>query len=141
MTEEKITTENEVQVWLDGLNAEADEKAQELSVLLNTEIIPAVFVVTPLKDAAIAYIKTPDALQGLKIISAIGSNYENGMMLAARSQLVRTITDGEGVKQVSDERFMTEDGVYDSQNSTLNLSLILAIRKVIKILDDQFKKK
>src|ERR1035437_9435473 len=69
------------EVWLDEINTTADEKAKELSALFNCDVVPSVYVVDPLKDTAIAYIKQPDAKQALKLMRALGENYENGLEL------------------------------------------------------------
>ncbi len=144
IAEKEALLKSKIEVdWLAEINATADEKAKELSLLFNCEVVPSVYVVEPLKDAAIAFIKQPDAKQALKIMRSLGENYENGLELAARSQLIRTAD--LSLKQVqgeaSDSRFMDVNGKYDFKDSALNLALLLKVGKITTIYQDEFKKK
>src|ERR1035437_2958454 len=142
---ETVLTEEEQKLssWLQNINTVADEKAKELSALLGCEVSPAVYVVEEGVNAAIAHIKQPDAKQALKLMRSLGENYENGLELGARSQLIRT--SDLALKQIegeaSDARFMDVNGQYDLKNTALNLALLLKIGKITTILQDQFKKK
>ena len=136
-TEKEVTEPTAEELWLDKINAEAEQKAEELSRLLNAEVEPFVFIVESLKDAAIGYLKKPDAKQSFKIIRAMGTDYETGLELTAKAQLIR---DYNGTI-ASDSRFMDVDGKYDVKDSELNLSLLMRVGTLIKPFSDKFKKK
>lgn len=125
------------QTWIDKINLEATQKAAELSEILNCVVEPAIFVIEENIDYAIAYLRKPDAKQSFKIIRIMGEDYDTGLEMAAKSQLIREY-DG---KQVSDPRFMDVNGVYAPQYSELNLSLLMRVQGMIKFFKDQFKKK
>jgi|ERR1019366_616013 hypothetical protein len=137
--DEIILTEEEKanQDWLDAINAEADEKATELSAIFNCEVKPFVFVVEPLKDAAVGFMKVPDAKQSFKLMREMAISLEAGVELAAKAQLIRMV----GEDRASDIRFMDENGNYDAKNSTLNFSLLLKAQTTIALYQDAFKKK
>lgn len=128
--------------WLDKINEDVQNKANELSGILNCIIEPCVFVIEEGKDFAVAYLKKPDAKQSLKLFRLIADDFEGGLEMAARSQLVREITGTDNSKiQVSDPRFMDVNGKYDLQYSELNVSLLLRMKKIISLFSDEFKKK
>jgi hypothetical protein len=133
----EIQVESEEDKWLDAINKEAQEKAQELGHLLNCIVEPFVFVVEPLKDAAVGYLRKPDAKQSFKILRSMIEGQEAGIELAIKAQLVRIYND----TIVSDPRFMDENGNYLPENSELNFSLFVRVQKIITILSDKFKKK
>jgi hypothetical protein len=134
MTEE-TTPEN---AWLDEVNKDADENAAQLSGSLNCKVLPYVFIIKDGEDAAIAYVKQPDALQSFKIMrSALESTIEAGRILVIKSQLIREL---EG-KQISDKRFMDVEGKYLPEDSNLNLGLMLAVNDLIEPVKNSFKKK
>lgn len=139
MEEEKALTplELEEQAWLEEINKIADEKATELSSLLNCEVEPFVFVLKPMKDAAVGFLKNPSAEQSLKIFRAMIEDKDNGAKLAARAQLVREYNG----MVASDPRFMDAEGNYDPKDSTLNFSLLLRTQRVVSLFNDKFKKK
>lgn len=123
--------------WLENINKEAQEKAIELGHLLNCIVEPFVFVVEPLKDAAIGYLRKPDAKQSFKILRSMIEGQEAGLELAAKAQLIREYN----TAVVSDPRFMDVNGNYAPENSELNFSLLIRVQKMISILSDKFKKK
>jgi len=125
--------------WLEKINEEAEAKAREMEALLVCEIKPVVYVVEPLKDAAVAFLRLPDAKQTLKLLRAMAADYESGCELIVRSQLVRNVTGYEGI--CSDARFMNEVGQYDFHNAKLNASLVLDAKLLIDFYVDEFKKK
>lgn len=148
-----MANENEEQVidaaialneWVEKTNKDANDKAAELQQILGCEVDAVVFVVNEeSKDAAVGFLRKPDAKQAFKIIRQMGDNYETGVELIARAQLVRDADlkakgfEGAG----SDARFMDANGKYEIKDSTLNLSLLLRAGKLIEIFQDQFKKK
>lgn len=139
----ELLKQKEVEDWLDKVNSIADEKAKELSELFSCEIKVAVYVIEELKDVAVAFIRLPDAKQSFKLLRALGENFENGLELAARSQLIRDADltarsmQGEG----SDPRFMDVNGAYDKKYSDLNLSLMFKMQGLVRPFKDEFKKK
>ena len=129
--------------WLDKINTDASTKGDELTVLLGQKVTPFVFIVETLKDAAVGFLREPDAENGFKILRDLGVNYENGIKLIARSQLVR---DGDvkakGFEGIgSDPRFMDVNGKYDLNYSALNMSLLMKCQTAMRPFTDQFKKK
>lgn len=137
------TTAKTTEQWLDEVNAEAQARAAELTELIGATIQPIVFVIEEGVDAAVGFIKQPDAKQALKLIRSMGTDYETGIELAARAQLVReadVIQRGfEGT--ASDHRFMDANGKYAIEDSPLNLALLMRMQSTIKIFSDVFKKK
>ena len=131
------------QEWLDKINAEAQGKANELSTILKTVVEPFVFVVEDLKDAAVGYFRKPDAKQSFKILRTMSENYDTGVELLARAQLIREAdVQAHGFQgSVSDARFMNVDGKYEHENSELNLSLLMRAARLIKPFSNEFKKK
>ncbi len=136
-------SQNEVHIWLDQINETAQEKANELSTVFGCVVEPAVFVVEPLKDAAIAYIKKPNATQTLKLLRSLGENIEQGLMLTAQAQLIRDADlIGKGLTgTASDPRFIDVNGKYDEMFSEINTGLLLRVQKAIGFATDSFKKK
>ena len=128
----------ETNTWLDEVNKDAEENAAQLSASLNWNVIPYVFVVKDGEDAAIAYVKQPDALQGFKIMrTALESSVEFGRVLVIKSQLIRDL-DG---KQISDKRFMDIDGKHANEDTNINMGLMLAVNDLIAPAKNAFKKK
>lgn len=125
------------EVWMDGIIEETNEKAKELEAVLNCEITPFVFVVEPLKDAAVGFFRMPDAKQSLKIFRSMVTDQDLGAELCAKAQLVREYNGA----IASDPRFMDVNGNYDKKYSGLNFSLLLKAQSIIEIFRDQFKKK
>lgn len=143
---DEISLEKEFEaerIWIENTNKEAGIKAEELERALKVKVKPVVFIVDAQKrDVAVGFLKHPDAIQSLKILRSMGANYENGIALVVRAQLIRTHTDEEGEKIVSDPRFMDADGNYDQVNcSELNFSLMLSAQEFITSMQNQFKKK
>lgn len=124
-------------LWMQKINEEVAAKAQVLADALGCAVEPAIFVITPLEDIAIVFLRKPDALQSFKILRLLGENYEQGVIMAAKAQIIRE-HNGE---VVSDPRFMDVDGKYDPEYSDLNLSLLLKIQRLVRPYQDQFKKK
>lgn len=135
-----METKNE---WLEELVSKAEKKALELESILGHKILPFVFVIEDQKDAATGFFKIPDAKQGFKIIRSISEDYENGVELIARAQLVRNseLIERNIEGEASDPRFMNVNGVYDKVYSELNLSLLMKAVTLVKPYTDQFKKK
>lgn len=127
--------------WLSAINAQVEEKARELEQILNCKVIPLVYVVNyDEQDVAVAYFRYPDAVQSLKIFRMLAENYENGIVMLVRSQLIREVHGYEGT--ASDSRFMTVDGNYQPEYSALNSTLLLdAEQRLITVYRDVFKKK
>ncbi len=143
LEKENLLTKKRVEDWLDEINRLTDEKAQELSAIFGCIVMPSVYVIKELEDVAVAFIKKPDTKQSFKLLRALGENFENGLELAAKAQLIRT-TDlaarsVEGV--ASDARFMDVEGKYASEDSDLNLSLLFKMQGLVRPFSDQFKKK
>lgn len=132
-----------VEKWLKKTNKEADDKAKELSKIFECEVTPCVFVVEGLKDAAVGFIKTPDAKQTMKILRACGQDWESGLELSAKAQLIRetdlTVKKVKG--SASDIRFMDENGNYDRKHSEVNAALLFRMQSFVRPFSDQFKKK
>jgi hypothetical protein len=143
VTEETTTTKTAEEIWLDELNSEVAIQAEELGKLFNCKIDPFIFVIEPLKDAAVGFFRKPDAKQALKLLRLLGENYENGLEMIARAQLIRQadlqLKSADG--SASDARFMDSEGNYDPMNSDLNLNLIRRAGQLIAIFTDEFKKK
>lgn len=136
----QVQQDKSEQEWLDGIRQAASEKAQTVATALGCNVDVAVFVVDPLKDAAVAFIRIPDALQLVKLIRMLGITQENAMQTAIATQLVRTAPGIEGA--ISDARFMDPMGNYDRINdSKLNGSLLLRMGRLIDFYSDEFKKK
>lgn len=136
----EVTKDNkvvEVNEWLEKINEETAQKAKELELLLNCEIVPFVFVVEDGKDAAVGFLRKPDPKQAMKILRQMGTDYDAGLELIARAQLIRK----HGDQNVSDTRFMDEGGKSDPKNNDLNLSLLMKSGTLIQPFSDQFKKK
>jgi hypothetical protein len=140
-TPEQINSE-----WLDSINSDAEAKAKELSVLMNCIVTPIVFVVEEGKDAAVGYVKKPDAATAYKMmLHGRANGIEKAADLLARAQLVRDndikqFNPAEGVK-ASDVRLMDAEGKYDPKDTDLNLGLLVNITSLISPLADMFKKK
>lgn len=132
--------------WIEEANEAADAQAQALSQLFNCEIKPSVFIVEPLKDLAVAFLRQPDLRQSLKILRLMGSDPDSGYLLTAQTQLVRdadvqAINKSDAQGFASDARFLNLQGEYDIKYTELNVSLIIQVRGMISIMEDQFKKK
>lgn len=140
---EKLTTQKEVEDWLELINTLADEKAEELARIFNCIVEPVVYVIKEKEDAAVGFIKKPDTKQSFKLLRALGENFENGLELAARSQLIRDLDlSSRGLEgTASDPRFMDVDGKCSSEYSDLNLSLLFKMQGLVKPFANQFKKK
>lgn len=132
--------------WLDGINANADAKARELSTLMACIVVPMVFVVEAGVDAAVAFLKKPDAKLAYKMmLQGRESGLESASELLSRAQLIRT----EDIKQFnptegtvgSDARFMDVNGKYAPENTDLNTGLLIEATSLISPLSDMFKKK
>jgi hypothetical protein len=143
VTEETTTTKTAEEIWLDELNSEVTIQAEELGKVLQCEVDAFVFVIEPLKDAAVGFFRKPDAKQALKFLRLIGENYENGVEMIARAQLIRqTDLQLKGVEgSASDMRFMDANGNYDPKYSSLNFNMVMRSKNLIELFTDQFKKK
>ena len=137
MSEEIELTESEK--WLASLNDEADQKAKEISAILDCEVKPFIFVIKDLEDSATGFFKVPDAKQSFKIFRMMLTDQDSGSEMAARAQLIREV--GADNTMASDPRFMDVNGIYDKKDSGLNFSLILKAQSIVSFYQDQFKKK
>ena len=133
----------ELEAWVDKINEEADAKSKELATLFGTEVVPSVFVIDPLKDAAIAFVRKPDAVQTIKLIRTLGESMEHGLVFVAQAQLIRDADLlAKGVQgTASDARFIDKDGQYDIKWSEINAGLLLSVQKVVGLAKNAFKKK
>lgn len=140
---ENTTTPN---IWLDQINAEAEAKAKELSILLNSFITPLVFVIEEGKDAAVAYARKPDAKTAYKMmLHGREHGVESASELLCRANLIReadikALNPVEGMK-ASDVRFMDVNGKYAPEHTDLNTGLLLEMSGLVSPITDQFKKK
>lgn len=141
--DKKAEEKQAVQDWIDQINSEADLKAQKLSELFGCVVTPFVFIIEPLKDVAVGFLKTPDAKQSLKIFRAMIADEDSGCQLAIQSQLIRNSDlEAKNVEgESSDSRLMDVNGNYDLKYSALNFALLWKGQKCIIFYTDQFKKK
>jgi hypothetical protein len=141
-TEEK-KEKSTAEIWLNEINEAVGQQAKELENVFNCKVEPFIFVIEPEKDAAVGFFKKPDAKQVLKSLRLMAADYENGIEMLAKAQLIRK-TDLEA-KQLegtaSDERFMDANGKYQPVDSDLQVALIQQARDLITIFSNQFKKK
>lgn len=140
---EVLLHKQNVEKWLDEVNTHVDEKAKELGQIFGCIVIPALYVIKELEDVAVAYIKKPDTKQSFKLLRLLGENFENGLEMSAKSQLIRdsdlALRQIEGT--ASDSRFMDVEGKYLPENADLNLSLLFKMQGLVRPFADQFKKK
>jgi hypothetical protein len=143
VTEETTTTKTAEEIWLDELNSEVAIQAEELGKVLQCEVDAFVFVIEPLKDAAVGFFRKPDAKQGFKLLRQVGENFEAGVEMIARAQLIRqSDLDSRGITgSASDSRFMDANGSYNPKQSDINLALLSRSQRLLTILTDHFKKK
>lgn len=132
-----------VNAWLEKIIEQSNLKAAELGKIFEREVTPVVFVVEDQKDAAVGFLKSPDARQSLKMFRMMASDYEGALFLMIQAELIRTddLKKRNLEGEASDSRFMDANGKYDLQYSQLNFSLLMKGRQLIKIYEDQFKKK
>ena len=146
---EKVLAEEELKEanWLEKEHEKAAHCAGALGKLLECKVTPSVYVIAPFKDVAVAYIKTPTAKQGMKLMRIMGEDFDNGLEMAAKAQLIREADVKPRLSKksqivFSDTRFMDVNGKYDEVNdSELNMSLLLKMQTLISPLQDTFKKK
>lgn len=143
-TNQTTDTRTEEQIWLDQISEEAAIHAESLGTLLSTKVETAIFVIEPLKDCAVAFLRKPNARESLKILRMLADDFESGIEMIAKSKLIRKadlekLDQGEAT--ASDERFMDVNGNYDAKYTDLNTALLLKCQGLITVLKDQFKKK
>jgi hypothetical protein len=131
--------------WLEDLREKTKAKGAEIANILGCAVDPFIFVVTPMEDAAIGFFRKPDAKQSFKILRSMGeTNYENGVELLAKTQLIRDIDlTSRGMEgTASDPRFMDINGKYnEEEDSSLNFNLLKRAGELISLFTDEFKKK
>ena len=143
--DEKTAFDNElVQYdWLAELNDAAAKQAEDIGTLLSCTVEPFIFVIEPGKDAAVGFLKVPDAKQAFKLLREMAVNYEAGVEMLAKAQLVRKsdlkARGSEG--DASDVRFMDVNGQYPKGEDALNFNLLRRAGQLISLFSDEFKKK
>lgn len=143
MAEEKQEPAEIPNPWLDNIHQEAKQKAEEISQLLKTPVVPFVFVVEDGKDSAVGFFRKPDAKTGFKIMRQSLEDPEGAVQMIARANLVRD-KDMEALGfqgKTSDPRFMDVNGNYDMEHSGINTSLLLRASSMIDVHVDTLKKK
>jgi hypothetical protein len=132
--------------WLDQVNKDADAKAQEIAALMGCLVEAMVFVVEPGKDAAVAYLKKPDAMTAYEMmLNGRKIGIAKASQLIARAQLIRQ-TDIARFNPVegftaSDPRFMDVEGIYLPENTDLNTGLLIEVNDLVSPIGNAFKKK
>ena len=132
------TLEQEVEMWLEELSATAEANAKELSAELNQKVIPMIFPIEDLKDAAIAYVRSPNLNEFFNLFRVWAENQANGLKMFAQAHLIRVHNE----IAISDARFIDQQGNYSNDDEELNRGLIMRLQsELVKFKKDEFKKK